>query len=183
MIAARGEGEEGEKVNLKICLARELNPRQEHWPLYQEELIKNYRNISLNILCNSIFSILSPWGAYGLTLYFCNLNSYKSFHSLTSVIVNMLDMYNSSTQRSCTKYAELRAAIYLGNHSDQSQESRKEIQLYSCVQLQLQILFIFLEYYSRAIITQSLLTARASKVLQITGFLVVVVFVDFSRFY
>ena len=26
MIATGGEGEEGEKVNLKICLARELNP-------------------------------------------------------------------------------------------------------------------------------------------------------------
>ena len=26
MIATGGEGEEGEKVNMKICLARELNP-------------------------------------------------------------------------------------------------------------------------------------------------------------
>ena len=26
MISTGGEGEEGEKVNLKICLARELNP-------------------------------------------------------------------------------------------------------------------------------------------------------------
>jgi hypothetical protein len=26
VIATGGEGEEGEKVNLKICLARELNP-------------------------------------------------------------------------------------------------------------------------------------------------------------
>jgi hypothetical protein len=64
----------------KICLARELNPglqreRREHWPLYQGGLIRIYRNISLQILCSSIFSILSPEdGAYGLTLYSSNLS-------------------------------------------------------------------------------------------------------------
>ena len=52
-------------------------------------------------------------------------------------------MDNSSTHRDYTKYAELRAVIYLVNHSDQSQENRKEIQLYSCVQLQVQVLFLF----------------------------------------
>ena len=52
MIATGGEGEEGEegeKVNLKICLAGELNPG-----------LQRERNISLQILCSSIFSILSP---------------------------------------------------------------------------------------------------------------------------
>ena len=43
MIATGGEGE---KVDLKICLAMELNRPQ--------------RNISLQIICSSIFSILSP---------------------------------------------------------------------------------------------------------------------------
>ena len=65
MIATGGEGEEGEKVDLKICLARELNlglqhERGEHCPLYQGGLLKSYRNISLQISCSSIFSILSP---------------------------------------------------------------------------------------------------------------------------
>ena len=55
MIATGGEGEEGEKVKLKICQAWELNPglqceRQEHWPLYQGGLIEICRNISLHIL-------------------------------------------------------------------------------------------------------------------------------------
>ena len=45
MIVTGGEGEEGEKVNLKISLAGELNlglqrERQEHLPLYQGGLIK-----------------------------------------------------------------------------------------------------------------------------------------------
>ena len=44
MIATGGEGEEGEKVNLKICLAGELNlslqREREHRPLYQGGLIK-----------------------------------------------------------------------------------------------------------------------------------------------
>ena len=45
MIATGGEGEEGEKVNLKICLAGELNQglqreRREHWLLYQGGLLK-----------------------------------------------------------------------------------------------------------------------------------------------
>jgi hypothetical protein len=65
VIVTGGEGEEGEKVNLKICLAGELNPglqreKPENLPLYQGGLLKNCRNISLQILCSSIFSILSP---------------------------------------------------------------------------------------------------------------------------
>ena len=45
VIATAGEGEEGEKGNLKICLAGELNlglqrERQEHWTLYQVGLLK-----------------------------------------------------------------------------------------------------------------------------------------------
>ena len=60
MIGTVGEGEEGEKVSLKICLAGELNPglqheRREHRPLYQEGLIEACTNISLHILCKSIF--------------------------------------------------------------------------------------------------------------------------------
>ena len=44
MISTGGEGEEREKVNLKIFQAGELNPglqreRQEHWPLYQGGLL------------------------------------------------------------------------------------------------------------------------------------------------
>jgi hypothetical protein len=59
------EGEEGEKGKCMICLAGELNlglqrERREHLPLYQGGLIRMYRNISLQILCSSIFSILSP---------------------------------------------------------------------------------------------------------------------------
>ena len=46
MIATGGGGEEGEKVNLKICLAGELNlglqsERRKHWPLCQEGLLSN----------------------------------------------------------------------------------------------------------------------------------------------
>ena len=53
VIATGGEGEKGGKVNLKICLAGELNPgnqreRREHWPLYQGGLIKIYRNIIIS---------------------------------------------------------------------------------------------------------------------------------------
>ena len=41
VIATGGEGEEGEIVKVKICLAGELNPglqreRREHWPLTKE---------------------------------------------------------------------------------------------------------------------------------------------------
>ena len=48
MIATGGETEEGEKVNLKICIARELNlglqrERQEYRPLYQGGLLKIYK--------------------------------------------------------------------------------------------------------------------------------------------
>ena len=52
-MCATGEEEgEGEKVNLKICLAGKLDPgllheRREHWPLYQSVLLKVYRNILL----------------------------------------------------------------------------------------------------------------------------------------
>jgi hypothetical protein len=65
VIATGGEGEEGEKDSLKICLAGELNlglqrEKREHRPLYQGGLLKSYRNISLQILCSSIFLILSP---------------------------------------------------------------------------------------------------------------------------
>jgi hypothetical protein len=68
VIATGGEGEAGEKVNLKICLVGELNPglqheRREHSPLYQGRLIRIHRNISLHILCISIFSILFPFKA------------------------------------------------------------------------------------------------------------------------
>ena len=46
MIATEEEGEEGEKVHLKICLAGELNPglqceRRKHWPLCQGGLLNN----------------------------------------------------------------------------------------------------------------------------------------------
>ena len=52
------------KVNLKICLARKLNAglQLEHWPLHQGEIFKImyvFRNISLQLSCSRIFSILS----------------------------------------------------------------------------------------------------------------------------
>ena len=54
MIGTGEEGEEEEKVNLKICLAGELNlglqhERWEHWLLYQGVLIETSRNISLYV--------------------------------------------------------------------------------------------------------------------------------------
>jgi hypothetical protein len=66
LVDAEGEErEEGEKGKCKICLAGELNPglqreRRDHRPLYQGGLIRISRNISLQTLCSSIFSILSP---------------------------------------------------------------------------------------------------------------------------
>ena len=64
----------------------------------------NCRNISLHILCNSIFSVLSPErpiairhqdGAYGLTLYFSNLSSDAGypFWQLRPCNVYLLGLY------------------------------------------------------------------------------------------
>ena len=44
MIVTGGEGKEGEKVNLKICLARELNPRERR---EQGGMLQISKNISL----------------------------------------------------------------------------------------------------------------------------------------
>ena len=68
MILTRGEGEEREKINLKICLAGKSNPglqheRREHWTLYQGRLINPNRNILLNVLCSSIFVNSLTWKA------------------------------------------------------------------------------------------------------------------------
>ena len=46
LISTGGEEEEGEKVDLKICLVGELNPglqceRRKHWPLCQGGLLNN----------------------------------------------------------------------------------------------------------------------------------------------
>jgi hypothetical protein len=62
VIVTGGEEEKGgEKVDLKVCLAGELNPASSvEGVLYQGGLIKLCRNISLHILCSRFFSILSP---------------------------------------------------------------------------------------------------------------------------
>ena len=47
MIATGGEGEEGEKVDLKICLARELNPGLQRERREQGGMLQISKNISL----------------------------------------------------------------------------------------------------------------------------------------
>ena len=63
--------EEGEKVDLMICLARELNPglqreRREHWPLYlnYKETWKFCNSLEETVFLHlpSSISLLSPWG-------------------------------------------------------------------------------------------------------------------------
>ena len=80
VIATGGEGEEGEKVDLKVCLALKMNQglqRERHWPLFQGGLLNICTNVLLQILCSSISTFLSPErplaignqdGACGLTL-------------------------------------------------------------------------------------------------------------------
>ena len=75
MIGAGGEGEEGEKNSFEDLPSREIErERQEHWPLYQEGLIKFWRNISLVVLYRVESQYKDVW--QNLVAKFCQKSLY-----------------------------------------------------------------------------------------------------------